>query len=67
LSSGRILELMPPAAQKRAWGLMTAVFSMAYAGSAALMSWIFARTGSYALPFDLAWAALALATVLIAV
>jgi MFS family permease len=58
LASGRTLEITPPAHQKQAWGWMTAVFSISYAGAGGLLSFLFARTGSHLLLFLIGAAAL---------
>lgn len=58
LASGRTLEITAAAHQKQVWGWMTATFSISYAGAAALLSFVFARTGSHRLLFAIGAAAL---------
>jgi predicted MFS family arabinose efflux permease len=51
MASGRVTELAQPRHQPQVWGWMTLAFSIAYAGAAYLLSYLFARTGSYSLLF----------------
>lgn len=58
LALGRVAELVPLEQQRQVWGWMTIVFSVFYAGSGYLLSFLFARTGSYPLLFEFGAAAL---------
>jgi predicted MFS family arabinose efflux permease len=60
---GRVHELAPDEDDARsvAWGLATTAFALGQAGAAYGFSFVFARTGGYALLFALAAAALVLA------
>ncbi|HYM03662.1 MAG TPA: YbfB/YjiJ family MFS transporter, partial [Stellaceae bacterium] len=49
LASGRVGELVPMRQQRQVWGWMTILFSVAYAGAAYALSFLFVRTASYAL------------------
>lgn len=60
LASGRVGELVPPERRRHVWGWMTVVFSIVYAGTAYLLSYLFIRTGSYELLFAVGAGALLL-------
>ena len=63
LALGRIHELLPgrPAAQAGAWGRATIAFALLQAIAAYALSFVFARTGDYAVLFAVGGAALLLA------
>jgi MFS family permease len=58
LASGRVSELVPVAQQRQVWGWMTIGFAVAYAAGAYALSFLFDRTGSYALLFGIGAGAL---------
>ena len=58
LASGRVAELVPLEHQRQVWGWLTLAFSIAYAGMGYALAFVFARTGSYAILFAIAAAAL---------
>ncbi|HYM01509.1 MAG TPA: hypothetical protein VET85_01110, partial [Stellaceae bacterium] len=57
---GRVGELVPMRQQRQVWGWMTILFSVAYAGAAYALSFLFVRTASYALLFAIGSAVAAL-------
>lgn len=64
LTAGRVSELVPISEQKQVWGWMTVAFSIAYAGSAWFLSFLFARVASYKLLFGIGCAVLILGVIL---
>lgn len=58
---GRVSELVPPAQSRAAWSLATTAFAVGQAAGAYGLSWLFARTGDYALLFALGAGAMLLA------
>jgi len=64
LASGRIAELVGFAAHRQVWGWLTGGFAIASAGAGYLMSFLFARYGSYYLLFAIGTCGLSIAMVL---
>ena len=64
LGSGCVGELVDARHQRQVWGWMTAAYAVTYAGGGYLLSFLFARTGSYVLLFELGGAAMLLGAIL---
>ena len=60
LASGRAGELVPMRYHRQVWSWMTILFSVAYAGAAYALSFLFVRTASYPLLFTIGAAIAAL-------
>jgi predicted MFS family arabinose efflux permease len=58
---GRVHELVPPEQTRAAWSFATVAFALGQAVGAYGLSWLFARTGDYALLFGLGAGAVLLA------
>jgi len=63
LGSGCVGELVDARHQRQVWGWMTAAYAVTYAGGGYLLSYLFARTGSYELLFVLGSAAMLLGAI----
>jgi len=64
LASGRVSEMVAAEHQRLIWGWMTIAYAIGYAGTAYLLSYVFARTSLYAPLFAAGAAILLLAAVL---
>jgi MFS family permease len=66
LTSARTIEIATPAGRTRLWGIMTLIFSTAYAAAGTGYAAVYAHTGSYLPVFTIAAVGLGLAAVLAA-
>jgi predicted MFS family arabinose efflux permease len=64
LAAGRITELVEPILQKKVWSYMTICFSITHALTAYLLSYVFSRTFSYVLIFEIGAVSLFIGSVL---
>jgi hypothetical protein len=66
LTSARTIEIATPAGRTRLWGIMTLIFSTAYAAAGTGYAAVYAHSGSYLPVFTVAAVGLGLAAVLAA-